>query len=295
MWLTIALAAFSLFFPLKKAYLAYRAGKDVQSRLSQLVSREAYYIDEEKVINASTDNKIYSVLKTEDGRFVLIEIIKGKVANTEFQGEVVVRLANGDLYSTTSTSFIPDLILRDGSRVIAQVVKGALTTIELADGSFIPLELMTAEIINGRVRGVFSARATDTGYQLAGEVKQNKISEGFVVANPTFVSARIRTFGFLVLYEERKLKTFEEEDVLAAQDEYGLDSELGLGGFKTVISADSKNLITYQGRIIQPDYDTGTYSIAGLDEEPEVSADLIAELVNLGLASADFSEILAKI
>ena len=293
LWLLLAILSLVSFFPLKTRFFELSQEYDVQRELGKLVQKDALYVNTEQILGASTDSKVYSILKTASGDYFLSQLVKAKLDSSEFVGDVTFRLPNGDLYTTTSGSYVPEIVLRDGSKTDGQIVKGALTTVELKNGNFLALEIINAEIDEGRVSGVFSGRTTDSGYQIAASIKQGIIEEGYVVESATFVSSRIRTFGYLVLYEERKIKV--EEDVLAAaSDKEEMESETSLSNLlpsEIKSLSDPLRVTSYQGRIIQPNYDTGTYSIAGLDEESPISLNLIKDLVDEGVANIDFSSI----
>jgi len=136
-WLLLAFISMVGFFPLKERFFAYNSKNDVQKKLNELVEKDTLYINEDQLLGASTDNKVYSVLSTISGDFLLAQIVKAKVISSEFEGSVTFRLPNGDLYTTTSSAYVPEIILRDGTKTEAQIVKGAISTIGLKNGNYL--------------------------------------------------------------------------------------------------------------------------------------------------------------
>ena len=53
-------------------------------------------------------------------------------------------------------------------------------------------------------------------------------------------------------------------------------------------SPDPRLVTSYKGRIIKPDYDTGTYDIAGLDEGSEMTLSLFEDIIDLQISNVDF-------
>ena len=170
LWLLVAILSLVSFFPLKTRFFELSQEYDVQRELGKLVQKDALYVNTEQILGASTDSKVYSILKTASGDYFLSQLVKAKLDSSEFVGDVTFRLPNGDLYTTTSGSYVPEIVLRDGSKTDGQIVKGALTTVELKNGNFLALEIINAEIDEGRVSGVFSGRTTDSGYQIAASI-----------------------------------------------------------------------------------------------------------------------------
>ena len=205
LWFAIGLGVLVLYFPLKSNLLRVKESSHEAAELEELIQKDVHFVDKEKVLGVSTHQKIYSILKTAEGKYILAEIEKAKVVSGKFTGDITFRLPNGDLY-TSRGKFLPDLVLKDGSATQGQIISSAITLIKLKNGDFLPVEVVDAQIVSGRIKEIFSARFTDSGYQMAGTIEKGVISNGYVVANPTFVSTRTRTFGYVVLYEEGKVK-----------------------------------------------------------------------------------------
>jgi len=120
-------------------------------KLESLVKKVPVYLDEQLFDGASFDSKIYSVLKTDVGEYALVQIANAKVNGSKFMGDVTLRLPNGELYQGSTGAFLPEIILRDGTKLPAQVVENAIAVLRLSDGRFVPIELTLAEIIESRI------------------------------------------------------------------------------------------------------------------------------------------------
>src|SRR3989344_5516089 len=145
-------------------YSTFRsAQKRELEKLETLVKKESVYLDEEMLAGAKLGDKIYSVFKTDEGEFALVQVVKAKVSGGKFEGEVTVRFTNGDLYSGNSGEFVPEVILRDGTKLPAQIVENALATLDLSDGRVIAIEVADAEILDGGFVNIFAGRGINTG------------------------------------------------------------------------------------------------------------------------------------
>ena len=261
----------------------------IKKRLEELVKKDPYYIDESRVLGASAGNRVFAVFKTGEEDYVLSPLINAKIADNKFIGAVTIRYPNGELFSGEIETFISGYTLRDGTKVDAQVVQKAMTFLELGDKSLVPIEIFNGDVEGGVLTDVFSARAVTTGFQLAGYIEDGVVKEGYLVADPTYVSSSTRAFGYLVLLKERP--EMDDQKVLPAYTEnmdagsqenaengvwYGggntepsegaggtyIPEQSELDGNNSIeISINEKQLMEYEGNLVMPDYDRGTYRI----------------------------------
>ncbi len=288
----ITLFLITLSFPINNAVKQFREKKKINDHLSSLISNDSLYVNKEQILGASTDNKIYTVFKTTDGDYALMQIVTAKLKEGNFDGEIVVRFPNGDLYSTDSSAYVPELILRDHTKTEGQKVENAITFFNLKGGGYVAVQIINANIVDGRMDGVFSALQTNNGYQMAGSILQNKIESGYIVDYPTYVIRSTRLFGNLMLLEEQKLSE-NDTQVLGLSssdlDQQNSNNKQVMGVMYT------KNISTYEGTLISPNYGEGTYTITGLNEESEVSPDVIASLIDNSIKNYDFKKLITQI
>ncbi|KKQ81895.1 MAG: hypothetical protein UT06_C0053G0005, partial [Candidatus Woesebacteria bacterium GW2011_GWA1_38_8] len=212
------------------------------------------------------------------------------------------------MFSGGIETFISGYTLRDGTKVDAQVVQKAMTFLELGDKSLVPIEIFNGDVEGGVLTDVFSARAVTTGFQLAGYIEDGVVKEGYLVADPTYVSSSTRAFGYLVLLKERP--EMDDQKVLPAYTEnmdagsrenaengvwYGggntepsegaggtyIPEQSELDGNNSIeISINEKQLMEYEGNLVMPDYDRGTYRISGLEGNSEVDINYMRNIIN---------------
>jgi trimeric autotransporter adhesin len=270
----------------------------IESQLESLVKKDPAYLDVDLILGADTNHKVFSVVKTEDDNYVLLQVVSARLEKRKAVSEITLRFPNGELYVGGLDSYFTDLILRDGTKTQAQLIIPALSLIELDNGSVVPIEIYNGEIKNGRLAGIFSARAVNSGYQLAGLVEIGKIVKGYMNINPTYVPPTVRIFGYLVVYEETS--DLSDEQVLAARTGEGggisgdqlEDQDRGISednkpNYGQAVSSrvESPGAFNVEGAVVRPNYEKGTYMVSGVDGGQAVSLRLIRDIVGDSLGS----------
>lgn len=255
-------------------YFTGDIGKDKLSyKLQSLVKRDASYVDEKTIVNARSDYEVFATFKVGTDQYVLAKIIKASIKDDEFIGIATIVLPNGQLSSEKITANSNKIILKNGQNTIGRIVENATTVIKLSGNKYVPIKINTAEIRNGVLEGVFSAKMIDTGFTIAANAQGRIISEGYILTTPSYISDTSRAIGQLVV-TEAQLK-YDTKDVLAAHDE-------NIQPKQDSVSIDLNNptkIIPHEKGVIIPLYDSGTYSISGLENEGGITIETLEQLI----------------
>ncbi|MBI4153389.1 hypothetical protein HY503_00090, partial [Candidatus Woesebacteria bacterium] len=250
----------------------------IRLSLEALLKKDTIYLDEEKALGASADYDVYMTLKTNEGEYALVRVIEAQIENGEFIGQATVAMPNGELASEIYKSIFTDLILKDGGETSAEIIDRGVAIVKLKDGRFIPLKLVNAAVKEGRVLdGTISGRTFDSGYMVAALIDNRKVASGYLLATTSYVSSTSRTAAYLATVETR----FKYEpisylsNVLAAEADAETPSISGEAAAEAL--DDPRKAISFEGQILVPKYEEGTYDVLG--EEKAVNLDAIRELI----------------
>ena|SRR3990170_7825142 len=84
LWMTIGLLLLIFYFPLEGRFADIKSELETNNKLSKLVEKDAMYVDEKKILGASTDQKIYVVVKTLENAYILAEVNDAKIESGVF-------------------------------------------------------------------------------------------------------------------------------------------------------------------------------------------------------------------
>src|SRR3989304_1866774 len=254
-----------------------------------LIEKDKFFLDEEKTIGASADYDVYMTLKTEEDEYILAELVEAELKEDNFVGTATIQLPSGEYAYGDYDSFVQSIALKDGTQKDAQIIDKAVAVVKLIDGTFVPVKIVNGKVRAGKLEGIFSGRTFDAGYKFAGLVENRKIASGYVVASPSSVSASSRILAYLATVESRL--TYDTSSylsgVLAFHEEIGEEEPTTPTEAEKALDAleDPRNIISFEGRILVPNYEAGTYQLVGDDAEG-ASITTLKNIVEESLAGA---------
>jgi len=254
----------------------------IDRELRLLVKKDPFYIDEKMVLGASLDTPVYSAFKTTSGEYVFVEVVDGRIENSSFKGETTLRFPNRELFRGEVGKSFSELLLRDGTKVSAEMLENVLSYLVSPDGKIVPISLVSGQVEKGRLNAYFSAKTASNGNMLAGFVgSDHVVKRGYVITDASFVSPLTRLLSN-ILYLEAGIEPsgkvlavrFSDSGVGADEDaKEGRNSqEGGLGGVQVALPdslddassvKESFSLAQLDGIKIEHNYDKGIYKVLG--------------------------------
>ena len=260
----------------------------VKLALESLIQKDAFYLDEARVIGSSTDYSVFMTLKTEGGDYALAKLIDAELKEDVFDGPSTIELPNGEYASGDYGSFLTGVTLKDGKEVDAQIIDKAVAVVRLRDGTFIPIKIVNGKIKAGKLEGVFSGRTFDAGYKVAGLIENRKVTDGYVVASPSSISASSRILAYIATVESRL--TYDSTSYLAnvlalEEDVENEPTSQSVAEEAFAELEDPRNVLSFEGKILVPNYESGTFQLVG-DEDEGVDLAALKGVVADSLAGA---------
>lgn len=258
--------------------LASRFLPEEQKTLLEIASEGS--IDSDALVGSSLDYGVYAGVSFDDGQIGLVRLVTANINSGQFSGEVLVEMLNGELVKESFlTGEKNTFTLKDGTKKSGRIVVAGISIAKLPNGTFLPIRLQDASVLDARVDGLVKAKFFDNGFNLAAIVNKGTVSQSVVVESPTNMPKEERVLAQLALFETN-IKYNPE-----AYLESDASSSSRFNSNSRVLSAtsDIAQVVILPEGAFSPKYSLGTYSAEG---STQFTDEQVAALVKQELPKA---------